>query len=139
MKFGRNFLLKSMHKDWYICQNREKDVHGSTGIDLDFYNGEPDVLERCTFLFQPIPQSFDKRMNCRNVVGPVVHPSITGQPRPRPPHLVPYPPPPVPAQPSCIPVCPASTMSGQQLTARGVPVQPNIKYIVNAEGMRNST
>ena len=139
MKFGRNFLFKSMHKDWYICQNRERDVHGSTGIVLDFYNGEPDVLERCTFLFQPIPQSSDKQMNCRNVIGPVVHPSITGLPRPSPPHLVPYPPPPVPALPSCIPVCPASTMSGQQTTARGVPVQPNIKYIANAEGMRNST
>lgn len=112
MKYSTNFLLKSMHNDWYICQGKEKGLHGSTHIKLDFYNGDPDVLERCTFSFMPISQYDNKYKNCRNVAGPVEHPAIAGQPLPHPPHLVAEEPsPPVPAQPTCIPVC-STTESG---------------------------
>ena len=123
-------MLKSMHSDWFICQSKEKKLHGSTLIQLDFYNGDPDVLERCTFSFMPISQTQNKYMNCRNVAGPAVHPAISGQPLPHPPHLVPEVPP-VPAQPSCIPVCPAAAealggapTSGS--TVPGFPLEPSI-------------
>ena len=119
MKFARNYLLKSMHKDWYICQDKKKSIHINPDLKLDFYNGDPDVLNRCTFLFHPIPQTDNKYKMCKNVVGPVKHPSISGQPLPHPPHLVPKTQPPALALPSCIPVCPAGTSirtSGQ--TAR---------------------
>lgn len=100
-----------MHKDWYICQERMKSIHDKTDIKLDFYNGEPDVLNRCTFLFHPIAQNEDKYKMCKNVIGPVKHPEIVGQPLPHPPHLVPETTP-SPALPSCIPVCPAGTVGG---------------------------
>ncbi len=113
MKFSSSFLLKSMHPDWYICQGKDKNLHGFTDIQLDFYNGDPDVLERCAFSFFPIPQYVNKYKNCRNVAGPVEHPAIEGQPLPHPPHLVPKAPSsPVPAQPTCIPVCPAAETGG---------------------------
>ena len=113
MKFSTSFLLQSMHKDWYICQGTEKKLHTPTTVGLDFYNGQPDVLERCTFSFQPTAQYDNKYKNCKNVVRPVVHPAINGQSLPRPPHLVPKKPSPlVPAQPTCIPVCPAGTVGG---------------------------
>lgn len=129
MKYSRNLMLKSMHADWFICQSKDKKLHGSTLIQLDFYNGDPDVLERCTFSFMPIPQNVNKYMNCRNVAGPVQHPAISGQPLPHPPHLVPEVPP-VPAQPACIPVCPAAeTVGGAPTsgsTVPGFPLEPSI-------------
>lgn len=112
MKFARNYLLKSTHKDWYICQDKKKSIHINPDLKLDFYNGDPDVLNRCTFLFHPIPQTDNKYKMCKNVVGPMKHPSISGQPLPHPPHLVPKTQPPALALPSCIPVCPAGTTSG---------------------------
>lgn len=130
MKFSRSFLLSSMHKDWYICEARKtSNLHDSTNVQLDFYNGDPDVLERCTFSFQPIPQYYDKFMNCKNVIGPVIHTSISGQPLPHPPHLVPETPPSAFAQPSCIPICPAGTVKGRQREQSMVPrfpVEPSI-------------
>lgn len=127
MKYSRNLMLKSMHSDWFICQSKQKKLHGSTLIQLDFYNGDPDVLERCTFSFMPISQNQNKYMHCRNVAGPAVHPAISGQPLPHPPHLVPEEPP-APVQPSCIPVCPATgavgTTSGS--TVPGFPLEPSI-------------
>ena len=107
MRYNRNFLFNSMHKDWYICESQKRKLH-RTALALDFYNGEPDVLDRCTFLAHPIPQNDNKLKNCKNVLGPVQHPEINGQPLPHPPHLVPKTPPPPPALPSCIPVCPAT-------------------------------
>ena len=112
MRFTRNFLLQSMHVDWYICQSKMKNLHTTTDVMLDFYNGEPDVLQRCTFLFHPIAQTENKLRMCKNVVGPVKNPIISGQPLPHPPHLVLPAPQPYPALPSCIPVCPAGTVGG---------------------------
>ena len=112
MKFARNFLLKSTHKDWYICQEKKKSIHINPELKLDFYNGDPDVLNRCTFLFHPIPQTDNKYKMCKNVVGPVKQPIISGQPLPHPPHLVPKTQPPALALPSCIPVCPAGRANG---------------------------
>ena len=112
MKFARNYLLRSMHKDWYICQDKQTSIHSNPDLELDFYNGDPDVLNRCTFLFHPIAQNENKYRMCKNVLGPVKHPSISGQPLPHPPHLVPETQPPAPALPSCIPVCPAGTSGG---------------------------
>lgn len=112
MMYTRNLLLQSMHTDWYICQSEKKTLHGATDIVLDFYDGDPDVLGRCTFLFHPIAQNENKYKMCKNVLGPVKHPSISGQPLPHPPHLVPKTQPPAPALPSCIPVCPAGTAGG---------------------------
>ena len=131
MKFSRSFLLASLHKDWYICQHQKSasDIHNGTPLQLDFYNGDPDVLERCTFSFQPRSQSDDKYMNCKNVIGPVTHPSISRQPLPHPPHLVPETPSPAPAQPTCIPVCPAGSvggMPGGQTKVPGYPGEPSI-------------
>ena len=104
-------MLQSMHKDWYVCQTKKSPKKDKTNIKLDFYNGEPDVLNRCTFLFHPIAQNENKYKMCKNVIGPVEHPAIVGQPLPHSPHLVPKtPPPPPPALPSCIPVCPGGTV-----------------------------
>lgn len=129
MKFSRSFLLKSMHKDWYICQSRETRIHGSTDVQLDFYNGDPDVLERCTFSFEPMAQYEDKYRNCKNVLGPVKHPLISGQPFSHPPRLVPAVPPPAPAKPTCIPVCPvgsAGGIKGENAIVPGYPAEPSI-------------
>lgn len=115
MMYTRNLLLQSMHSDWYICQSEKKTLHGVTDIVLDFYDGDPDVLGRCTFLFHPIAQNENKYKMCKYVLGPIKHPMISGQPLPHPPHLMPPPtPPPPPAFPSCIPVCPAGTEAGAQ-------------------------
>lgn len=108
MKFTRNLLLQSMHKDWYVCQKKKTSIHHNADLMLDFYNGDPDVLNRCTFLFHPITQNENKYRMCKNVLGPVKHPSIAGQPLPHPAHLVSKTPPSAPVLPSCIPVCPAS-------------------------------
>lgn len=122
-------MLKSMHPDWFVCQSKDKKLRGATDIILDFYNGDPDVLERCTFSFVPIPQNKNKYMHCRNVAGPAVHPAISGQPLPHPPHLVPEVPP-VPAQPACIPVCPTAEIVGgaptSGSTVPGLPSEPSI-------------
>lgn len=112
MRYARNLLLQSMHKDWYICRTKMKSIHRRAGIKLDLYNGEPDVLNRCTFLFHPISEKDDKYKMCKNVIGPVKQPVITGQPLPHPPHLVPETPPPASALPSCIPVCQAKPGGG---------------------------
>lgn len=105
MKYTRNLMLQSMHKDWYICQSEEKTLHGGSDIILDFYDGDPDVLGRCTFLFHPISQNENKFKQCKLGIGPVKRPMISGQPLPHPAHLVPHTPSPPPALPSCIPVC----------------------------------
>lgn len=130
MRYNRNFLFNSMHKDWYICESEKRVSHG-TELALDFYNGEPDVLDRCTFLAHPIPQNDNKLKNCKNVIGPVEHPAIQGQPLPHPPHLVPKTPPPPPALPSCIPVCPATESAGTSIPTGGsvVPESPTIPSI----------
>ena len=130
MKFSRSFLLKSMHGDWYICQSRKKRLHGPTDVELDFYNGEPNVLERCTFSFEPIPQYHNKYKNCRNVAGPVKHRFITGQPLPQSPDLVPKTAPSAPAQPSCIPVCTTGnfgeTQREEKRIASRLPSEPTV-------------
>ena len=135
MKYTRNLLFSSMHKDWYICQSAKKNVLG-TEVNLDFYNGEPDVLDRCSFVVQPIQENDNKLMNCKNVVGPVEHPEINGQPLPHPPHLVPDTTPPPPALPVCIPVCPAGTTGetpGEQpnagTSALTIPTSPGFSGI----------
>ena len=131
MMYTRNLLLQSMHMDWYICQSKKKSLHDVTDIVLDFYDGDPDVLGRCTFLFHPIAQSDNKYKMCKYVLGPVKHPMISGQPLPHPPHLMPQTPPPPPAFPSCIPVCPAGTGAGAleqppSVGAPEVPVEPSV-------------
>lgn len=103
MKYERNLLFNAMHKDWYICQELYK-VEGRQMI-LDFYKGEPDVLQRCSFSVYPLLLGSNKFMNCKNVLGPVKHREINGQPLPHPPHLIPIPPPPPSALSLCLPVC----------------------------------
>ena len=131
MMYTRNLLLQSMHLDWYICQSEKKYLHRATDIVLDFYDGDPDVLGRCTFIFHPIAQNENKYRMCKYVLGPVKHPMISGQPLPHPPHLMPHTPPPPPAFPSCIPVCPAGTGAGAQeqppsVGAPEVPMEPPV-------------
>ena len=123
MMYTRNLLLQSMHIDWYICQSDAKTLHGVTDIVLDFYDGDPDVLGRCTFLFHPIAQNENKYKMCKYVLGPIKHPMISGQPLPFPPHLMPKTPPPPPPFPSCIPVCPAGTVPS--VGAPEAPVEPS--------------
>lgn len=124
MMYTRNLLLQSMHIDWYICQSEAKTLHGVTDIVLDFYDGDPDVLGRCTFLFHPIAQNENKYKMCKYVLGPIKHPMISGQPLPHPPHLMPKTPPPPPAFPSCIPVCPAETVPAETVPSVGPPEAP---------------
>jgi len=151
MKFSRNYLLKSMHKDWYICQDKKKSIHLNSDLNLDFYNGDPDVLNRCTFLFHPIPQTDNKYKMCKNVLGPVKHPSISGQPLPHPPNLVPETQPPALTLPSCIPVCQAGATSGTSgktarlgpsslviPTASGTPETHSKPSVINAKSRRLS-
>ena len=109
MSYTRNLIFNSMHKDWCVCEAEKLESHGSEVL-LDFYNGDPDVLTRCSFMVQPLQKNANKLQNCLNVLGPVEHPAIEGQPLPHPPHLVPQTPPSV--LPICIPVCPAGTMGG---------------------------
>ena len=115
MRYERNLLFNSMHKDWYICEESHKNVDFSEPqMVLDFYKGEPDVLQRCSFAINPITVGSDKLRNCRDVMGPVRPPAINGQPLPHPPHLISPTPPPPPALPACIPVCPAGTVGGTE-------------------------
>ncbi|XP_022790178.1 uncharacterized protein LOC111329682 isoform X1 [Stylophora pistillata] len=111
MRYTRNLMLQSMHRDWYICEKKAKSIHLASELKLDFYNGDPDVLIRCTFVFHPIAQNENKYRMCQRVEGPVVHPEISGQPLPHPPHLVSNAPP-SSSLPSCIPVCPAGQAGG---------------------------
>ena len=112
MKYTRNFLFNSMHKDWYVCQEERRKAHGMEVL-LDFYDGEPDVLDRCTFLAHPVSEPERKLRNCKHVLGPAGSREINGQPLPHPPHLVPrIPPPPPVVVPPCMPVCPAGPMGG---------------------------
>ena len=130
MRYTRNFLFSSMHKDWYICQS-EKRKHYWTPIILDFYNGEPDVLDRCTFLLMPI---WDLPLrHCKYSLGPVVAPEITGQPLPHPPHLVENRPAPPVVLPPCLPVCPAGSTETTPVGSTGagtstvaIPSKPGI-------------
>lgn len=133
MKFSRSFLLKSMHPDWYICQSRHATLHGSTNIQLDFYNGDPDVLERCAFSFEPIPQYDNKYKNCKNVVGPVKHQAISGQPLPHPAHLLPETPPLPRYWPSCIPVCKPRNLEGMEKERAKVPRIPAKTSVASPE------
>ena len=118
MTYTRNFLFNSMHKDWYVCEeNRAEDrgVHKISKLALDFYSGNPDVLPRCAFILNPIEKNGDKFRNCKNFIGPVETPEISGQPLPHPPHLVSNKPPSPFGLPTCIPVCPAGpTQPGAQ-------------------------
>ena len=106
------------HQDWYICEEDLPDtaitVHETTALILDFYNGEPDVLRRCTFIVRPILASENKLKNCKNVAGPIEAPEITGQHLPHPPYLVEQTPPPAVVLPACMPVCPTGAMGGAQ-------------------------
>lgn len=111
MSYTRNLIFTSMHKDWCVCEAEKPDWVG-TEVLLDFYNGDPDVLTRCSFMVQPLQQNDKKLQNCFNVLGPVRHPEIAGQPLPHPPHLVPQSPPSPPVLPICIPVCPAGAIGG---------------------------
>lgn len=115
MKYSRNFLFNAMHKDWYICQAEAKGTF-RTGVILDFYNGEPDVLDRCTALLSPIEGR--ELRNCRRALGPVQAPEINGQPLPHPPHLVETTPAPPFVLPPCLPVC---TTGGMVATSVGPP------------------
>lgn len=111
MKYTRNIMLQSMHKDWYVCEKgNRKSIHETSRLMLDFYNGDPDVLSRCTFLFHPIAQNENKYKTCQNVLGPVKHPHISGQPLPHPPHLNSNKFVASSALPSCIPICPLGTI-----------------------------
>ena len=110
MKYFRNFLFHSMHDDWYICESDQRSsklrtVRQKIKIVLDFYNGDPDVLDRCTFLLYPIPPSMSKLKNCQGAIRPVSLNTINGQAPPEPPPLVP-PKPSVPVLPACLPTCP---------------------------------
>ena len=108
-----------MHKDWYICEKsynkKQKSVHYISELVLDFYNGDPDVLDRCAFLVLPLNNTKKKFKNCKGVVGPVEAPEINGQDLPHPPHLVDHTSPPAAVLPPCMPVCPAGTMEGAQV------------------------
>lgn len=108
MKYFRNFLFHSMHDDWYICESDHhttnvRTVRQKIKIIVDFYNGDPDVLDRCTFLLHPLPQNEDKFMHCKGAIGPDLPKMINGQTPPQLSALVPS------AQahelPVCIPTC----------------------------------
>ena len=108
-----------MHKDWYICEEsynkNQKSVHHISELALDFYNGDPDVLERCAFLVSPLEDTKKKFKNCKGVIGPIEAPNINGQELPHPPHLVDHKSPPAVVLPSCMPVCPVGAMGGAQV------------------------
>lgn len=112
MKYFRNILFNSAtHNDWYICESdyhstKVRTVRQKIKIILDFYNGDPDVLERCTFLLHPLREGEDKFKNCKGVIAPDVQNMINGQPLQKLPALLP-PPQPAPVLPVCIPTCTA--------------------------------
>ena len=91
MKHTRNILFNSMHNDWYICESipvGKTETRLRIELILDFYNGDPDVLDRCTFLLHPIPQSESKFKNCKGMIGPDPRRMINGQPLPSAPPLI---------------------------------------------------
>ena len=133
MQYSRNFLFRSTHDDWYICHSRTKDRHG-VELTLDFYNGDPSVLQRCTFLLHPMPQQEDKYKNCKHVIGPSKRPFINGQPLPHLPQLVPKVPPSVPALPTCVPVCSTGTIGGRHSKSAGV-VTPSLARAPSNSGV----
>ena len=102
MRYSRNFLFHSTHDDWYICQSAKKKAFG-TSVILDYYNGQPDVLDRCTFVLSP--NFKDPLQNCKNALGPVKAPQINGEPLSHPSGLIRHKPAPPFVLPSCIPVC----------------------------------
>ena len=126
MKLARNFLLNSWHKDWYICQSEKRKKYG-TQIILDYYNGQPDVLDRCTFVLSP--NWTEKYQYCKHSLGPVVAPEINGQPLPHPPHLVETTPAPPFVLPSCIPVCPAGSKEATTQGAVAIPSSSGISIV----------
>ncbi|XP_029196209.2 uncharacterized protein LOC114961608 [Acropora millepora] len=126
MKLARNFLLNSWHKDWYICQSEKRKKYG-TQIILDYYNGQPDVLDRCTFVLSPIWT--DKYQYCKHALGPVIAPEINGQPLPHPPHLVETTPAPPFVLPSCIPVCPADSNEARTQGAAAIPSSSGVSIV----------
>ena len=80
-----------MHNDWYICESipvGKTETRLRIELILDFYNGDPDVLDRCTFLLHPIPQSESKFKNCKGMIGPDPRRMINGQPLPSAPPLI---------------------------------------------------
>ena len=116
MRYARNFLFHSTHDDWYICQSEKRKKFG-TEVILDYYNGEPDVLDRCTFILNPILNN--KLRYCKNALGPVKAPEINGQPFPHPPDLVQHTPAPPIVLPSCIPFCPPGKTEAVTQSASG--------------------
>lgn len=105
MKHTRNILFNSMHNDWYICESEmkgESPIRQKLEIILDFYNGDPDVLDRCTFLLHPIPQTHNMLDNCKGVIGPVPQRMINGELLPKSPPLVQVQPPLQPPPPAVI-------------------------------------
>ncbi|XP_074618702.1 uncharacterized protein LOC141877570 isoform X2 [Acropora palmata] len=126
MVLARNFLLNSWHKDWYICQSEKRKGYG-TQIVLDYYNGRPDVLDRCTFVLSP--NWTDKYQNCKHSLGPLIAPEINGQPLPHPPHLVETTPAPPFVLPSCIPVCPAGSKEATTQGAAAIPSSSGVSIV----------
>ena len=119
MRYSQNFLFRSTHEDWYICQSPKKKEFG-TSIILDYYNGEPDVLDRCTFVLSPIFKN--PLQHCKDALGPVKEPQINGQPLPHPSGLIQHTPAPPFVLPSCMPVCPSGakeTMWAMGTNAQG--------------------
>ena len=116
MRYARNFLFRSTHEDWYICQSEKRKTFG-TEVILDYYNGEPDVLDRCTFLLNPILNN--ELRHCKNAIGPVKAPEINGQQFPHPPDLVQHTPAPPIVLPSCIPFCPPGKTEAASRSASG--------------------
>ncbi|XP_068695497.1 uncharacterized protein [Montipora foliosa] len=123
MKFARNLLFNSWHQDWYICQSEDRKDYG-TKLILDFYNGEPDVLDRCTFILNPFWKH--KYQNCKYSLGPVEAPGINGQPLPHPPHLIEKTPASPVVLPSCIPMCPVGTKEATTQAAVAIPSTPEV-------------
>lgn len=134
MKYFRNTLFNSMHDDWYMCESdhhstKERTVRQKIKIVLDFYNGDPDVVDRCTFLLRPLPQTKNKYQNCKCSIGPELQNIINGQPPPQPPALVPPAPPRV--LPVCIRTCSAGNGTGSSgVSAVGSPQQARRKHFV---------
>ncbi|XP_074618669.1 uncharacterized protein LOC141877541 isoform X2 [Acropora palmata] len=126
MKLARNFLLNSWHKDWYICQSEKRKKYG-TQIILDYYNGQPDVLDRCTFVLSP--NWTEKYQHCKHSLGPLIAPEINGQPLPHPPHLVETTPAPPFVLPSCIPVCPAGNKEATTQGAAAIPSSSGVSIV----------
>lgn len=129
-------MFHAMHKDWYICEHaaKRKNMHKNYNLVLDFYKGEPDVLPRCSFIGEPLPEGVDKRKHCHGVLGPVEPPAISGQPLSHPAGLVPPPtPPPLVGLLACLPVCPATaTTPFPEITSAPIPSRrKSFPYFLN--------